>query len=102
MRGTTPPLQGDFVRGNRVDGPVEAREPDLGIGAHVGRYVILERIGAGAMGVVYGAYDPQLDRKIALKLLRGIGAGAAPLARARMMREAKAMARLSHPNVAAV
>jgi serine/threonine protein kinase/formylglycine-generating enzyme required for sulfatase activity len=90
------------VRGNRVDGPVEAREPDLGIGAHVGRYVILERIGAGAMGVVYGAYDPQLDRKIALKLLRGIGAGAAPLARARMMREAKAMARLQHPNVAAV
>jgi formylglycine-generating enzyme required for sulfatase activity len=90
------------VRGNRVEGPVEAREPDLGIGAHVGRYVILERIGAGAMGVVYGAYDPQLDRKIALKLLRGIGAGAAPLARARMMREAKAMARLQHPNVAAV
>jgi formylglycine-generating enzyme required for sulfatase activity len=64
--------------------------------------VILERIGSGAMGVVYGAYDPQLDRKIALKLLRGIGAGAAPLARARMMREAKAMARLQHPNVAAV
>ena len=90
------------MRGNRVEGPVEAREPDLGIGAHVGRYVILERIGAGAMGVVYGAYDPQLDRKIALKLLRGIGAGAAPLARARMMREAKAMARLQHPNVAAV
>jgi formylglycine-generating enzyme required for sulfatase activity len=64
--------------------------------------VILERVGSGAMGVVYGAYDPQLDRKIALKILRGIGAGAAPLARARMMREAKAMARLQHPNVAAV
>ena len=90
------------MRGNRADSPVEAREPDLAIGAHVGRYVILERVGSGAMGVVYGAYDPQLDRKIALKLLRGIGAGAAPLARARMMREAKAMARLQHPNVAAV
>ncbi len=90
------------MRGNRVDSPVEAREPDLAIGAHVGRYGILERVGRGAMGVVYGAYDPELDRKIALKLLRGIGAGAAPLARARMMREAKAMARLSHPNVAAV
>jgi formylglycine-generating enzyme required for sulfatase activity len=74
----------------------------LAIGARIGRYVILERVGNGAMGVVYGAYDPELDRKIALKLLRGVGAGAAPLARARMMREAKAMARLSHPNVAAV
>jgi formylglycine-generating enzyme required for sulfatase activity len=90
------------VRGNRVDSQVEADEPDLAIGAHIGRYVILERVGNGAMGVVYGAYDPELDRKIALKLLRRIGAGAAPLARARMMREAKAMARLSHPNVAAV
>jgi formylglycine-generating enzyme required for sulfatase activity len=90
------------VRGNRSDSPVEAREPDLAIGAHVGRYVILERVGSGAMGVVYGAYDPQLDRKIALKILSGVGAGAAPLARARMMREAKAMARLQHPHVAAV
>jgi serine/threonine protein kinase/formylglycine-generating enzyme required for sulfatase activity len=90
------------VRGNRVESPVETREPDLAIGARVGRYVILERVGNGAMGVVYGAYDPELDRKIALKLLLRVGAGAAPLARARMMREAKAMARLSHPNVAAV
>jgi serine/threonine protein kinase/formylglycine-generating enzyme required for sulfatase activity len=90
------------VRGQRVESHIEAREPDLAIGARIGRYVILERVGNGAMGVVYGAYDPELDRKIALKLLRGVGAGAAPLARARMMREAKAMARLSHPNVAAV
>jgi formylglycine-generating enzyme required for sulfatase activity len=90
------------VQGNRVDSPVEAHEPDLAIGARIGRYVILERVGSGAMGVVYGAYDPELDRKIALKLLRGVGAGAGPLAGARMMREAKAMARLSHPNVAAV
>jgi formylglycine-generating enzyme required for sulfatase activity len=102
MRGSSPPLQGVRVRGNRVDNPVEAREPDLVIGARIGRYVILERVGNGAMGVVYGAYDPELDRKIALKLLLGVGAGAAPLARARMMREAKAMARLAHPNVATV
>jgi formylglycine-generating enzyme required for sulfatase activity len=103
MRGPSPPLhQGERVRGNRVDDRVEAHEPDLAIGARVGRYVILERVGNGAMGVVYGAYDPELDRKIALKLLLRVGAGAAPLARARMMREAKAMARLSHPNVAAV
>src|SRR6266478_8725791 len=72
-------------------------------GARIGRYVVLERVGSGAMGVVYGAYDPELDRKIALKLLKSNE----PLvkdetARARLLREAKAMARLAHPNVIAV
>jgi serine/threonine protein kinase len=43
---------------------------DLGTGARIGRYVIIEKVGTGAMGVVYGAYDPELDRKIALKLLK--------------------------------
>jgi len=72
-------------------------------GTTLGRYVVLERIGAGGMGVVYAAYDPQLDRRIALKLLhddeeREGGTGG----RSRMLREAQAMARLSHPNVVAV
>ena len=35
----------------------------------LGRYVILDRVGAGMMGVVYGAYDPQLDRRVAIKVL---------------------------------
>jgi formylglycine-generating enzyme required for sulfatase activity len=74
---------------------------DLQTGARIGRYVVIESVGSGAMGVVYGAYDPQLDRKIALKLLKP-GQGATEKAKARLLREAQAMARLSHPNVVAV
>jgi formylglycine-generating enzyme required for sulfatase activity len=63
--------------------------------------VIIERVGTGAMGVVYGAYDPELDRKVALKLIKP-GQGVKDTARARLLREAKAIARLQHPNVVAV
>ena len=66
----------------------------------VDRFRVLERVGAGAMGVVYAAYDPDLDRRIALKLLH---AGAPTHGtRARMLAEARALARLSHPHVVAV
>ncbi len=71
--------------------------PDLVRGAVVGRYEILELLGAGAMGRVYAAQDPALDRKVALKVLRP-GSATADL-EARLLREAKAMARLSHPEV---
>ena len=73
-------------------------------GATVGRYVILNLVGRGGMGEVYAAYDPQLDRKIALKLLHETAAreAAARTARERLLREAKAIARLSHPNVVVV
>jgi tetratricopeptide (TPR) repeat protein/tRNA A-37 threonylcarbamoyl transferase component Bud32 len=70
-------------------------------GATLSRYVVLERIGHGAMGVVYAAYDPQLDRQVALKLLRPKGRQLEELRR-RLLREAQALARLSHPNVIAV
>ncbi len=65
-----------------------------------GRYVVIERVGAGGMGEVYAAYDPELDRKVAIKLIRP-GRDTED-ARARLLREAQAMARLSHPNVVAV
>ena len=65
----------------------------------VGRFVLLEQVGAGAMGRVYAAYDPELDRKIALKLIRSTEPSAMGQRRARLLREAKSMARLSHPNV---
>ena len=72
-------------------------------GAEVGRYRVLECIGFGGMGVVYSAYDPQLDRRVALKVLRGGGGGAEETRRnARLLREAKVMAKLSHPNVIVV
>ena len=70
---------------------------------HVGRYLVVERLGAGAMGVVYAAYDPELDRKIALKLLRPQqGEGDQARRQARLVREAKAIAKLSHPNVVGI
>ncbi|MBA3539070.1 MAG: serine/threonine protein kinase [Deltaproteobacteria bacterium] len=69
------------------------------VGDRVGRYLVLASLGAGGMGVVFSAYDPQLDRKIALKLLRtNIGINTKE-ARARLRREAQAIAQLSHPNV---
>jgi serine/threonine protein kinase len=73
----------------------------LNIGDRVGRYLVLSTLGTGGMGIVFAAYDPQLDRKVALKLLRAnLGAGIhAREARARLKREAQAIAQLSHPNV---
>jgi tetratricopeptide (TPR) repeat protein len=73
-------------------------------GTKVGRYVILQRVGQGGMGVVYAAFDPELDRKVALKILHpdkatGRKSGAA---RARLLREAQAIAKVSHPNVISV
>ncbi|MEM6992074.1 MAG: serine/threonine-protein kinase, partial [Myxococcota bacterium] len=64
----------------------------------IGRYTVLERIGTGGMGVVYSAFDNELDRKVAVKLVRRQG----NTAQSRMIREAKSLARLSHPNVVQV
>jgi tetratricopeptide (TPR) repeat protein len=80
-------------------------DDEIARGQLVGRFVVLSRIGAGGMGVVYAAYDPELDRKVALKLIRRPLAGGDEAARAlekRLVREAQAMARVSHPNVAVV
>jgi serine/threonine protein kinase/tetratricopeptide (TPR) repeat protein len=75
----------------------------LARGATVGRYLVLERLGAGAMGVVYAAYDPKLERKIAVKLLRPVERRGDQARRtARLEREAQAMAKLSHPNVGSI
>jgi tetratricopeptide (TPR) repeat protein len=74
-------------------------------GERVGRYIVLDRLGAGGMGVVYAAYDPELDRKLALKLIRHSPADGDTAVREleeRLMREAQAMARVAHPNVVTV
>ncbi len=70
-------------------------------GYRIGRFVILYRLGVGGMGVVYAAYDRELDRKLGIKVLR-THLGASPGARVRMTREAQALARVDHPNVLAV
>jgi tetratricopeptide (TPR) repeat protein len=80
------------------------RRPALRRGAVVGRYVVLDRAGEGGMGVVYKAYDPELERAVALKLLHAGPRGGEDAERrsARLLREAKALARLQHPHVVAV
>ena len=108
------------------DGRHAPAADELRPGDAVDRYIVLGRIGGGAMGVVYAAHDRELDRKVALKLLRpelagpaaavvrltSDGAAAAVAAstlaagsdghRDRVLREAQAMARLQHPNVVTV
>jgi serine/threonine protein kinase len=86
-----------------VDGPTRTvdRTPGFVRGSAVGRYLLLAPLGAGAMGVVFAAYDPELDRKIALKLLKP-GGTALARSRGRLQREAQALAKLGHPNVVAV
>ena len=64
----------------------------------IGRFTLLEPLGAGAMGEIYAAYDDQLDRKVALKLVRG-GTEVMPKADQRLLREAQTLAQVSHPNV---
>jgi tetratricopeptide (TPR) repeat protein len=77
--------------------------PRVDRGAQVGRYLMLDVLGAGGMGVVYSAYDPELDRKVAIKLLLTRGSGSSPEEeRTWVLREAQALARLSHPNVISV
>jgi tetratricopeptide (TPR) repeat protein len=76
----------------------------LAKGDSLGRYIVLDPLGAGAMGMVYTAYDPELDRKLALKILRtGSGPDASTGGEQTMLlREAQAMARLQHPNILVV
>ena len=65
----------------------------------LGRFTILRALGSGGMGLVLSAYDDDLDRKVAIKVLHRRGALDSTEGRATILREAHAMARLSHPNV---
>ena len=69
-------------------------------GDKIGRFVVVGELGAGGMGIVYEAIDRELDRRVALKVLRG--AAASDEERVRMLREGQAMARITHPNVITV
>ena len=98
--GETAPAIGGAVAGRAL---AAGRGLDLEPGTRVGRYLVLGLLGSGGMGVVYRAFDPELDRPIALKLvgLAGLGPGAEQSGQ-RLQREARTLARLSHPNVVAV
>ncbi len=91
-------LDGDTLP---LDGVTPVRD-ELPFGGVIGRYLVLSVLGHGGMGVVYAAFDPVLDRKIAVKLLKQVFEDDATEGRARMHREAQALARLTHPNVITV
>ncbi|MHC4806512.1 MAG: protein kinase domain-containing protein [Planctomycetota bacterium] len=75
-------------------------EPDL-VGRTIGNFEIVEMIGRGGMGVVYLARDTKLDRSVAIKSMPADLAGN-PNARMRLLREAKLLASLNHPNIAVI
>ena len=94
-------LAGDtWIEGNEGIEQREGPGPAGGFerGACLGRYLVLGLLGRGGMGEVYVAYDPELDRKVALKVLYG-GWSAGREPQARLLREAQSAARLTHPNV---
>lgn len=91
------PLCSDVVSVLAGGAPPAAGEIEPG--ARVGKHVVSSLIGRGAMGVVYAAEDPELGRRVALKLIRP---GAGPDAAERALREAQSLARLAHPNVVAI
>jgi eukaryotic-like serine/threonine-protein kinase len=86
------------------DGPDSAIPHTMAPGTRVGRFIVQSPLGVGGMGVVHAADDPVLGRKVALKLIHA-DHGEGPASeewRARLLREARAIARLSHPNVITV
>ena len=93
-------LAGDEVEVAMTEPESRPGRPSPGLGRRagesVGRYLLLHELGKGGMGVVWAAHDPELDRRVALKLLGGSGSPE------RLLREAQALARLAHPNVVAV
>jgi len=74
------------------------------IGQSLGRYHILEQLGEGGMATVYKAYDTRLESNVAIKIIRSERFTPESLSRAlkRFEREAKALARLTHPNIVKV
>ncbi|MEO8554618.1 MAG: serine/threonine-protein kinase, partial [Kofleriaceae bacterium] len=73
---------------------------EIRYGTKIGGFTVTGELGSGGMGVVYAAHDPELDRRVALKVLRADAA--TDEERMRMLREGQAMARVTHPNVITV
>lgn len=100
-------IQSETTDDHQNDAPTRGDATDQRTPQSCGRYVIVERVGVGGMGAVYSAYDPELDRKVALKLIRVPATKAHDQTTAatsqdlhnQLVREAKSMARIAHPNV---
>ena len=92
------PMAKVMVAPDLVAGTTEESFP---IGYRLGRYIIIKRLGEGGMGLVYSAYDPELQRRVALKVLHSAERNDRR-ARRLLVNEARAMARLNHPNIMTV
>src|SRR5438270_11825261 len=98
---TTPKSDDELARTATAPGsPATSGEKMPPLGETLGRYRLEHALGEGGMGVVHAAFDPDLERRVALKVLRTTDVGGE--ARQRLLREARAMARLTHPNVVTV
>lgn len=99
--GADPPTETVAPPGASGGVPPAGRQPidemSFGKGSALGRYVLLEPIGGGGGGQVFAAYDPELDRRVAVKVLHPDSGSPKGL-----LREARALARLQHPNVLTV
>ncbi len=84
------------------EGTDAANDAGLSAGQRLGRFSLTRRLGHGSMGEVWAAHDQELDREVALKLLRLRSGALGVEATVRLRREAQAMARLNHPNVVAI
>jgi serine/threonine-protein kinase len=97
MAHTTPPqVSTQAETGSVSRQPLATTKKDM-----LGRYRLLQQIGEGGMGKVYKAFDPMLERVVALKLLNGV-AMEEPVLQQRFVREARSIARLSHPHIVTV
>lgn len=101
---TDPAFEATHHSGEHPEPAPGAAVAALEKGAALDRYVVLEQLGKGGMGEVVAAWDPVLDRKVALKLLKAEhqSSSIADELRLRLMREAQALARIGHPNVVTV
>lgn len=87
---------------NALPVSVEGELPSVSIPQEVAGYQLVKKLGEGGMGTVYLADDPNLGRRLAIKLLRRGSSEEGSTGQARLLREAQAMAKLSHPNVVAI
>ena len=100
-REFTPPPQSNEDTRDDAEAS-ESRSDAPRRGEQVGHFTLVGRLGAGGMGIVYAAYDVELNRKVAIKLLRVAPGQDQSIGRARLLREAQAMAQVDHPNVVTV
>ena len=94
-------LEATRTSAGRGSWPAAAATEELAPATRLGAYLLLRKLGEGGMGAVYAAYHEGLDRKVAIKVVRRDRSGGTT-GRQEVVREAQALARLSHPNVVQV